>query len=150
MRIRSVLKHSTMAVLEGALVASLVVGLMAGTALAGKPSGGGSGGGRHNSPSGGTLAVQMVTDADGDGAITAGDTVTYDISRVTSANPYITTTCTQGGTMVLSTWAGYYDGYMWPAARNIKLASDLWTTGAATCTGVLYGTSTKLSFSVGG
>ena len=35
MRIRSVLKHSTMAVLEGALVATLVVGLMAGTAFAG-------------------------------------------------------------------------------------------------------------------
>ena len=48
MRIRSVLKHSTMAVLEGALVASLVVGLMAGTALAGKPGGGGG----HGKPGG--------------------------------------------------------------------------------------------------
>ena len=36
MRIRSVLTHSGQAVLEGALIAMLVVGLMAGTAFAGK------------------------------------------------------------------------------------------------------------------
>ena len=38
MRIGSVLKHSGQAVLEGALIAMLVVGLMAGTAFAAKPS----------------------------------------------------------------------------------------------------------------
>ena len=66
MRIRSVLKHSTMAVLEGALVASLVVGLMAGTALAGKGSGGHKpGGGAGGS---GSLALQMITDNDGNGS----------------------------------------------------------------------------------
>jgi hypothetical protein len=40
MRIRSVFTHSTQAVLEGALIATMVVGLMAGTAFAGKPTGG--------------------------------------------------------------------------------------------------------------
>ena len=150
MRIRSVLSHSAQAVLEGALIALIVVGLLAGTAFAGGRGGAGGGGGKGGKTvPGGTLAVQMVTDADGDGAVTFGDTVTYDVSKVTVTNPYITTTCTQDGTMVLSTWAGWYDGYMWPAARNIRLSSDLWTGGAASCTGVLYGTSTKLTFSVG-
>jgi hypothetical protein len=37
MRIATVLKHSAQAVTEGALIAILVVGVMAGTALAGKP-----------------------------------------------------------------------------------------------------------------
>jgi hypothetical protein len=92
----------------------------------------------------------MVTDGNGDGVANWGDQVTYDLSRVTVSNPYITTTCTQNGTMVLSTWAGYYPGYQWPAAQTITLKSDMWTAGAATCTGVLYGTSTTLKFSVGG
>ena len=47
MRIRSVLSHSGQAVLEGALISMLVVGLMAGTAFAGKPTGG-TGGGKHH------------------------------------------------------------------------------------------------------
>ena len=45
MRIRSVLTHSAQAILEGALIATLVVGLVAGTAFAGKPSPGVSGSG---------------------------------------------------------------------------------------------------------
>jgi hypothetical protein len=44
MRIGSVLKNSSQAVLAGVLISSLVVGLMAGSALAAKPSGGG---GKH-------------------------------------------------------------------------------------------------------
>jgi hypothetical protein len=46
MRIRSIFNHSAQAIAEGALVALLVVGLMAGTAFAAKPvnnSGSGSG-----------------------------------------------------------------------------------------------------------
>jgi hypothetical protein len=42
MRIRSIFSHSAQAIAEGALVALLVVGLMAGTAFAGKPSRGGT------------------------------------------------------------------------------------------------------------
>jgi hypothetical protein len=59
MRIRSVLNHSVQAVLEGALIAMLVVGLMAGTALAGKSGGGGGGHGGGGKP-GGTLTAQAV------------------------------------------------------------------------------------------
>ncbi len=152
-RIKSHLVHGGQAVLEGALIAVLAVGLVAGSTFAAKGGngthqGGGGGGGGHKT-SGGTLTVKMVNDLNGNGAPNWSDTVTYDVSKVTVTNPYITTTCTQNGTMVLSTWAGYYDGYMWPAAQNILLKSDLWTGGAASCTGVLYGTSTKITFSVG-
>ncbi len=40
MQIRSILTHAAQALLEGLLIATLVVGLIAGTAFAGKPSGG--------------------------------------------------------------------------------------------------------------
>jgi hypothetical protein len=52
--------------------------------------------------------------------------------------------------MVLSAYAGYYDGYLWPAARNMLLSSDAWTGGAAVCKAVLYGTSTTYSFTAAG
>ena len=45
MRIKSVFKHSAQALAEGSLIALLVVGLMAGSVLAGKPEGAGGGGG---------------------------------------------------------------------------------------------------------
>src|SRR6476620_9756744 len=95
MRIRSVLKHSTMAVLEGALVASLVVGLMAGTALAGKGGGGGkpSGGGSSN------MSVRLVTDNDGNGLANWGDQVTFN-NTTSNAYPVASVTCSQGGSVV--------------------------------------------------
>ena len=88
MRIRSVLKHSTQAVLEGALIASLVVGLMAGTALAGKPGGGGGGG--HGKPGGGGtatggLTLVMVADANGNRAPNWNDTITFSVTSINDA-----------------------------------------------------------------
>jgi hypothetical protein len=56
MRIRSVLTHTSQAVLEGALIATLVVGALAGTAFAGKPTGGA--GGHHGG--GGTTSSANV------------------------------------------------------------------------------------------
>jgi hypothetical protein len=148
MRIRSALSHVAQAVLEGLLIALLVVGLMAGTAFAGKSGGSATSGGKHP-VSGGTFSVKMVNDQNGNGGPNWGDTITYDLSKVTVQNPFITTTCTQGKTSVLSTWAGYYDAYLWPAAQNILLKTEYWTGGSATCTAVLSNTTTKLVFTVG-
>jgi hypothetical protein len=147
--VRRATAHTFLALLEAVLVASLLVLVVAGSAFAGKPSGGGGGGG-HKTVSGGTISVTMVSDNDASGAISFGDVVRWDVSRTTVSNPYITTTCTQNGATALTTWAGYYPGYLWPAAQDITLSSDVWTGGAASCTGVLYGTSTKATFSVGG
>jgi hypothetical protein len=153
-RIKNAASHIFLAVLEGALIATLVVGLIAGTAFAAKggngaTNGGHGGGGGGHKGSAGSIALVMVSDQNGNGAPNWGDQVTYDVSQAGVTNPYITTTCTQNGTLVLSTWAGYYDGYMWPAAQTITLKSDAWTGGAADCTGVLYGTSVTLTFHVG-
>jgi hypothetical protein len=147
MRIRSVLKHSTMAVLEGALVATLVVGLMAGTAFAAR----GGGGGGHNKPGGGGttggLTVVMVADANGNGAPNWNDTITFSVTSGVT-DPYVSVRCSQNGTVVYAADAGFYPGYPWPGAQNMPLYSPSWTGGAASCTTTLNG-SPSLSFSVG-
>jgi hypothetical protein len=147
MRMRSVLKHSTGAVLEGALVSLLVVGLLAGTALAGKggKSGGGHGGG--GSTASGTLALVMVEDANGNGAPNYRDTITFKVTT-TLSSPYVSVTCTQNGTLVYSASAGFYADFPWPGAQNMPLYSPSWTGGAADCVAALQSTSTKLSFHV--
>ena len=132
-------------ILNAIVVGLLAAALVSSTAVAGKGGGGGK-----RTPSGGTLSVTLVADTNGNGAPDWGERVTWDVSKTTVTNPYVTTTCTQGGTNVLTTWAGYYPGYLWPGAQTITLRSDVWLGGPATCTGVLYGTSTTLTFSVGG
>jgi hypothetical protein len=144
MRIRSVLSHSGQVVLEGALIAMLVVGLMAGTAFAGK-------GGGHGKPGGGaatgTLAVVMVEDANGNGAPNWNDTITFKVTS-TSTSPYVSVRCYQGGKLVYGADAGFYADYPWPGARNMPLSSPSWTGGAASCTALLN-SSPVLSFSAG-
>jgi hypothetical protein len=130
MRIRSVLTHSTQAVLEGALIASLVVGLMAGTALAGKPS-------RPSGGGGGSLAVVLVTDVNGDGVKSWGDSVTFTVTT-SASQPSVKLSCSQGGVVVYYSSAGFYPGYPWPWAQTFTLSSGAWTGGAADCTATLY------------
>jgi hypothetical protein len=118
------------AFLRGTAIAILALSLAAGTALAGKPSGGGS-------TTSGSVALVMVVDAAGDGAPNWADSVTYTVTS-SVAQPYVSTTCTQAGTLVLSTSAGFYPGYSWPSAQTVSLRSDRWTAGAADCTAKLY------------
>ena len=59
MRIRSVFSHSAQAIAEGALIALLVVGLMAGTAFAGKAPAG-TGGHGHKGGGGSTGTATLV------------------------------------------------------------------------------------------
>jgi hypothetical protein len=157
MRIGSVLKHSTQAVLEGALVATLVVGLMAGTALAGKPTGGGStGGGKHGGGGSGSLTVAMVADANHDGLPNWGDAITFNVSTTATTEPHVNVTCSQNRTVVYGASTGYYASYPWPWTQTMTLASQAWTGGAASCTAALSGysgtsvtTLGTLSFQVG-
>src|SRR5262245_22904400 len=99
MRTRSVLNHAGQAVLEGALIAIVVVGLIAGTAFAarggGKPSGGGG--------SGGTISVSYM-----DGATQAyyGARVTFKVSTGATAYPYVHLKCSKGGAVVLDGYQG--------------------------------------------
>lgn len=128
MRIKSVFKHSGQAVLEGALVSLLVVGLMAGTAFAAR-------GGKANPGSGSstiTLAP-LVTDSNSNGAPNWGDVVVFSISTTATTAPYVNLVCTQGGTVVLNGWKGYWDGSL-DSNGNFGLASGAWQGGAAACT----------------
>ena len=131
MRIRSVLSHSTQAVAEGALISLLVVGLMAGSALAAKgggsrPSGGGSG-----------SSVSVVLLNSTDGIAHYGQQVTFNVSTTVS-QPSVKLECFQAGVRVYYGSAGFYPEYPWPWAQTFTLSSGAWTGGAANCTATLY------------
>jgi hypothetical protein len=133
--------HTLMALAEASLIALLVVGLIAGTAFAGR--GGGS-----------SLMWRMVTDADSNGALTHGDTITFDFST-SAAKPYVNVRCYQGTPLVYDGWVGYYAGAWFDTA--FTLASNAWTSGGADCVArlVTYGkngreqTQATKSFAVG-
>jgi hypothetical protein len=63
-RIRSVLSHSTQALIEGALISLLVVGLMAGSAFAAKPTSSGGGGSHKGGGSGSAGTATLVVSPD--------------------------------------------------------------------------------------
>jgi hypothetical protein len=130
MRIRSVLKHSTMAVLEGALVATLVVGLMAGTAFAARGGHGGSTGGGSSS----------VTVSPG-GPYVIGQEIYVTTNAPVYPNntgPWIDLSCTQSGVKVYDTTHSGFDGgwyYNWSFTLG---PTYMWTGGAADCTVWVY------------
>ncbi|HEX5015241.1 MAG TPA: hypothetical protein VFV72_13905 [Candidatus Limnocylindrales bacterium] len=112
MRITKAFSHAAQAIVEGALVALIVVGLVAGTALAGK---GGHGGGGST---GGALSVPNGTYASTTTA-TAG-----------AAYNWVHAKCSQGGTVVYEQWVKA-DG-----ARHATFTlgpTPMWTSGGASC-----------------
>lgn len=129
MRIRRITSHSLQAIAEAALIAMLVVGLMAGTAFAGK-------GGHQTTGGSSGLAVVMVTDANGNGSANWGDRVTFAVSTTATAKPWVAVNCSQGGAWVYSASAGFFPAYAWEP--NFTLSATSWTGGAADCTAKLY------------
>jgi hypothetical protein len=135
MRIRSAITHSAQAVAEGALIALLVVGLMAGTAFAGKSA-------LHSRPGGSTAVYSgeirlapLVVDNNANGTPNRGDVVTFDISTNHTA-PYVQLECFQSGSRVLLGRKGYFDSSL-DTNRNFGLASGSWQSGSADCTASL-------------
>lgn len=109
MRIKSVFKHSAQALAEGAIVASLVVGLMAGTALAGKPSSGA-----------GASALRV------DDGTYAGTTTAY---QGANGAIWVHAMCYQNGGLVYEEWRTYSEG-----TAILKLGpTPNWSSGAADC-----------------
>jgi len=106
-------------------------------ALAAKGSGGGKPAGGSTSSSL-KLATPLVYDANGDTLPNWGDTVTFDISTTSTTPPYVDLVCTQNGATVLGATSGFFDGYLWPWTKDMNLASQSWTGGAADCTATLY------------
>ena len=128
MRVKASLNHVGLALAEGALVALLVVGLVAGTALAGK----GGGGGKPSS-GGGTIAL---VDIDGNGVVSHGDRVTFTIATTATTRPFVALNCYQNGAWVYSQSVGYFADYPWD--QWFILSSTSWPTGAGSCTAKLY------------
>ena len=105
------LKHAAGAVLEGSLVAALGVGLIAGSALAGRPVVGGT-----------TTSFRV------DNGSFATTTVAH---RGSSGATWVHAKCYQGGTMVFEQWRSYLaDG-----TTTLSLGpTPMWSAGAASCT----------------
>jgi hypothetical protein len=127
---RRLFSHSWQAVLEGALVSLLVVGLVAGTAFAGK---GGSGG--KSSGGGGTITL---VDMDGDATVNHGDQVTFAVSTTATDRPFVALNCYQGSTWVYSKSVGYFADYPWD--QYFILSNSSWSSGGGSCTAKLYAT----------
>jgi hypothetical protein len=147
--------HIAAALLEGALVATIVLVLVVGTALAGKPTGGGGGhkgGGGTTGGGSATISLHKPLDVDlnGNGTPNWSDVVSFDIST-SEAKPFVHLMCTQNGSLVAQGWDGYFDGAL--GGRTFGLSSPSWTGGAASCkanvetgTGAVLG---SMTFSVG-
>jgi hypothetical protein len=135
---RRAFTHSWQLLLEGLLVALLVVGLIAGTAFAGKGSGSATTGGGHNkggsSAGTGTLSGPVLLDST-DGIAHYGQSITF---RVTSTSKYyfVRATCKQNGAQVWQQTQGFYPGWLW--GTTYVLNGLRWTSGAADCSAVLY------------
>jgi hypothetical protein len=126
MRIRSVLSHSAQAVAEAALISLLVVGLIAGTAIAarggngGKPGGGGTG----------TISLALM-----DGATEAhfAARVSFTVSTTATSSPYVHLMCYQNGALVGEGRQGFF-----PTALGNEWftlgPTPAWQSGAADCT----------------
>jgi hypothetical protein len=136
-RITRLTSHAFLALLEGALVATLMVGLVAGTAFAAKPSGGSGhhGGGGGGTGGTGTIALVMVTDVNSNGTPNYGDAVTFNISTTATTQPWVNLQCSQNGVLVAQGWNGFFVGSI--TGRNFGLYSPQWTGGAADCTAYL-------------
>ncbi len=149
---RRLFVHSWQALVEGALISLLVVGLIAGTAFAGK----GGATSHVKSGGGGAIALRMVTDKNGNGQPNWGDTVTFDAKTSATPEPHVRLQCKLDGALVYSADAGMYASYPWPWEQDMTLSSSLWTSGAAACTAQIFYYSgsrtvwgTSLSFTVG-
>jgi len=142
------------------IAASLVLALaLVPVALAGKPGGGGGkGGGKGGggTTGGGSLSLVMVSDQNSNGLPNWGDSVTFNISTTATSEPNVDLTCTQNGVVVYGATTGFYASYPWPWTQVMKLGSQMWTGGAASCVARLYyfsGTGTtslaSISFTAG-
>ena len=119
---------------EGALIAALTFGLIAGSAFAGR--GGGGGGGK---PSGGSstasLNVHVLNDRDDSGGLSYGDTFTF-TSNTTNPGAEVGFRCYQGANFVFDGYVSLYDSWL---AKDLTLESSNWDQSqSANCTAKLF------------
>lgn len=85
-----------------------------------------------------SLALQMVNDANANGAPNWGDSVTFQVSTSATTEPHVDLKCSQGGVLVYSATTGYYASYPWPWTQTMTLRSNAWQGGQADCAATLY------------
>jgi hypothetical protein len=108
---RRLFVHSWQALIEGALVSLLVVGLVAGTAFAGK--------GRTTTPP--SLDLVMVTDVSTSGT-SYGDTITFR-SDTTATGAEVGLRCYQGSNFVFDGYVSLYESWL---GKELTLESTKW------------------------
>lgn len=143
-RIKAVTSHAFLALLEGALVATLMVGLVAGTAFAAKGGGHGGKPGGGAGTGGGTISLVLMNGAT---QPNYGNQVTFNISTTATPYPYVHLMCYQGGSLVSQGWQGFFPtalGNQW-----FYLGPSLaWQGGAADCTANLEKSTSRGGWSV--
>jgi uncharacterized membrane protein YeaQ/YmgE (transglycosylase-associated protein family) len=126
-RLKSNFVHGIQAIVEGSLLAMIVVGLLAGAAFA-------SGGPTKSSTS--TISMVVVGTSGATGAATVqatyGGTITFDVATTATAYPFVNLKCYQNGVLVAQGWAGFFAGAL--GDEMFGLYSPQWTSGAADCT----------------
>ena len=137
-------------VLKGRLAVAAGVGAAVLTVLAvpAMAAAKGSSGGRTSG--GGSPSLTLVNETAPGTAPTYGQTVTFHVSTTATSEPYVGLSCSQNGTQVYSTSAGFFASYSWPWQQNMPLSSGSWTGGAASCVATLFsygggGKMTKLA-----
>ena len=121
-------------VLAALAVAGVTLLGASGPAMAARGGGGKPTGGSTSSSS----SLKLVLLDSTDGLAHWGQRVTFDVSTTATAQPNVELLCSQGGTTVYSSSAGFYDGYPWPWTTTMTLSSQMWTGGDASCTARLY------------
>lgn len=134
MRSSSTRARSLRALIRGALVASLLVGLMAGTAFAGKGGKPGGGGGGKPSGGSGTISAPILVDTS-DSVVNHGDFIYFVVSTPSTTEPWVKLQCSQGGTVVAQGSEGYFERSLDDGVFG--LYSGMWPSGAADCTAKL-------------
>jgi hypothetical protein len=125
--------HTLMALAEASLVALLVVGLVAGTAFAGK---GGNGKGPKGGNGGSGTITWHVLDGD-DTVANYRERVAFTVSTTSTDRPFVGLRCSQNGNFILDGYTGYFDSYMYDPW--ITLGSPYWDPAvSADCTARLF------------
>jgi hypothetical protein len=118
-------------VVQATLIASLAVGLTAGSVFAGKGGGG-------KPTGGGTIsAPQMLSDANGNGLPNYMDSITFTVSTTATDKPMVGLRCWQGTNFVHDGYIALYDA-SW-LKKHFTLGGSYWNSALdATCTARLF------------
>ena len=120
--------HRRAAILAVGVIALVV----AGSALAGKPSGSSGGGPKSSSIKLVTVAADGTRVAGGQPAF--GDNITYEIATTATNEPYVETSCFQNGALVYKQSRGFFAEYYAGTQMFTLGPTTLWQGGGANCT----------------